>query len=350
MIKLLSRKKLNPSQLAFTGETSVEPIEAQQYDYSLESFGENHDVNLATVTGFPQDQQVHWLNIHGIHDPELITKLSNELKIHTLAIQDILDVKQRPKFQEFDQYWFFTLKSVMPTETETVQLEQMSFILGDNYLVSFQERKADYFSHIRSRIKNNVGIVRSKGPDFLLYLMLEAILDNYFQTIHEIENKTQAIDIFNSQTDLSPEFLKDIEKYKLKVHTIKKTIVPIRDFISSFERESFGRIQAANVKYFYEIKDLCLSLMDDCESIELSLESQANLFFSVQGHLMNQVMKTLTIVATIFIPITFVAGVYGMNFNSIPELSWRHGYLYFWAIVVSMLALMIYYFKKKKWF
>lgn len=350
MIKLLSRKKLNPSKLAFTGETSVEPIESQQFDYSIESCIENQSVDLTAIKNFPQDQQVHWLNIHGIHDPDLISKVCTELKVHSLAIQDILDVKQRPKFQEFDQYWFFTLKSVIPTQTETVQLEQMSFILGDNYLISFQERKADYFSHIRSRIKKNIGIVRSKGPDFLLYLMLEAILDNYFQTIHEIESKTQAIDIFNSQTDLSPEFLKDIEKYKLKVHTIKKTIIPIRDFISSFERESFGRIQAANVKYFYEIKDLCLSLIDDCDSIELALESQANLFFSVQGHLMNQVMKTLTIVATIFIPITFVAGVYGMNFNTIPELTWKHGYLYFWGIVISMLALMVYYFKKKKWF
>jgi len=217
-------------------------------------------------------------------------------------------------------------------------------------LVSFQEKKADYFDHIRLRLRNQVGIIRERGSDYLLYLLLESILDNYFKTIHDIEVKIEQLGLIDMGEDPSPMTLKTIEFYKRQVHQIKKTLIPMKEFVAKVEREKFGFIHEKHIKYFYELRDLCLSLIDDCEYLEVKLESHINLFFSMQGHRMNQVMKTLTIVATIFIPLTFIAGIYGMNFTNMPELNWEWGYFGVWLIIVLTFIGMFLYFKKKKWY
>lgn len=222
--------------------------------------------------------------------------------------------------------------------------------MGSNYLVSFQERKADYFDHIRQRLRGNVGIIRERGSDYLLFLLLESILDNYFKTVNDIENRIEKLRLIDTEIDPSPHTLKTIELYKRQIHQIKKTIIPIKEFVTKIERENFSFVEKKQIKYFLELRDLCLSLIDDCEHIEIRLESNINLFFSVQGHRMNQVMKTLTVVATIFIPLTFIAGIYGMNFSNMPELSWKWGYFGIWAIMIIIFAGMLYYFKKKKWY
>ncbi len=179
---------------------------------------------------------------------------------------------------------------------------------------------------------------------------MESILDNYFKTINIIEGNIKKLGLISIETDPSPITLKSIELYKRQIHQIKKTIIPIKEFVSRIEREKFGFIDGKHIKYFYELRDLCLSLIDDCEYIELQLESSINLFFSVQGHRMNQVMKTLTVVATIFIPLTFIAGIYGMNFTNMPELNWKWGYLGVWLIIVAVFIGMLNYFKRKKWY
>jgi magnesium transporter len=195
-----------------------------------------------------------------------------------------------------------------------------------------------------------VGIVRMRGTDYLLFLLIEAILDNYFKSIDKIEHEIEKNIVIDIDQDPSPILIRISEKYKRHVHQIKKTIVPIKEFVAKIEREKFVLVDEKNIKYFYELKDLCLSLIDACEQIEVKLESSSNLFFSVQGHRMNQVMKTLTVVATIFIPLTFIAGIYGMNFSNMPELNWRWGYLGIWLVMLVILVSMIIYFKNKKWY
>jgi magnesium transporter len=239
---------------------------------------------------------------------------------------------------------------MLPLESGEILSEQLSFILGKNYLVSFQEKKADYFDHVRQRIRDKVGIVRERGTDYLLYLLLEAILDNYFKTVSNIETQLEMMNLSDLETDPSPSVLKPIELYQRQVHQIKKTIAPIKEFVTKIEREELGFVSQKHLKYFYELKDLCLSLIDDCDQIDLRLLGNVNLFFSMQGHRMNQVMKTLTIVATIFIPLTFVAGIYGMNFENMPELKWEWGYLAVWLIILIMSVGMLIYFRRKNWF
>lgn len=348
--KLLNRKKLNPSVPIFTGVKYAEKLTIQLFKYNENECLEDSDYSQKEFNGFQEDNSQNWLNIHGLHDVEKIRNICNKLGVHDLAIQDILDINQRPKFQEYENNWFFTLKSIIPSSNSQLEQEQLSFILGSNFLISFQEKKADYFDHVRERLRNKVGIIRKRGSDYLLYLLLESILDNYFKTVNDIEGKIEKLGLVDMNTDPSPLTLKTIELYKRQIHQIKKTIIPIKEFVTKIEREQFGFIHEKHVKYFYELRDLCLSLIDDCDHIEVRLDSSINLFFSVQGHRMNQVMKTLTVVATIFIPLTFIAGIYGMNFSNMPELNWAWGYYGVWAVILLVLFGMLVYFKRKKWF
>lgn len=350
MTSLLNRKKINPAIPTFTGDKQVEELSAQLFEYNKANCTEINDYVLTDFLSFNSIQTYSWLNIHGIHDSTKIKAICTKLNIHDLIIQDILDVHQRPKFQEFEEYWFFTLKSINPADNLKIEQEQLSFILGSNFLVSFQENKADYFEHIRQRLRKNVGIVRERSSDYLLFLLLESILDNYFKTLDEIEGKIKELIKIDINDDPSPEIINTSERFKRQVHLIKSTVVPIKDFVSRIEREAFSFVDKKHIKYYYELKDLCLTLIDECDQLNVKLESSTNLFFSIQGHRMNQVMKTLTVVATIFIPLTFVAGIYGMNFTNMPELSWKYGYLGVWGFMIATLIGMLFYFGKKKWF
>ena len=348
-IKLLNRKKQDPNKFIYTGEQTADKTRMQLFEYSEEKIQEHEDVPLADIGELNTGTTTKWLNIYGLSETELIASLCKKQLIDNLVIQDILDINQRPKFQRFDHFCFLTIKSTVP-QTSDISIEQISFVFSRRYIISFQEKKADYFDHLRYRLREYKGLVREKGPDFLLYTMLEAILDNYFKTLEGISREVMRLNLENIKSDPSPSILEEIEKHKVFVDFIKHAIQPIKEFVQNNEREANPFIEPDNSKYFYEIKDLCLTLIDQCDAILASLESSTNLFFSVQGHKMNQVMKTLTIVATIFIPITFIAGIYGMNFTNMPELEWQYGYAMVWLIIIMVLAVMILYFKNKKWF
>jgi magnesium transporter len=346
---MLDRKKADPATFTFTGVRPVEKPEIQIYSYSKEACTENLHFNPKGIGKFEKDGNTFWLNIHGIHETKTIESICRSQDIHTLVIQDILDVNQRPKFQEFENFSFLTLKSILPSDDEVIT-EQISFVFGQNFLISFQERKADYFEHIRLRLREDKGIIRERGADYLLYAMLESILDNYFKTLIKLDDDIEKLSFADTRKEPSPDALHMIESHKKFVHYIKKSILPIKEFALIVERGECQFIEKRHVKYFLEIKDLCLTLLDNCDMILATLESSTNLFFSIQGHRQNQVMKTLTIVATIFIPLTFLAGVYGMNFTHMPELTWKYGYLSVWMVFVLIFLGMVLYLRKMKWF
>lgn len=351
MVKqILNRKKVNRTIPFYTGIEHDNISHLQLFKYNGDEYFENTTFSIDDITNIEDKSYTHWLNIHGLHEVEKINQICSKLNIHNLVVQDILDVNQRAKVEEYDGYWFFTLKSMMPKDEEEFEQEQLSFIVNNGYLVSFQERKGDHFEHIRERLRKNIGIVRQRGSDYLLYLLLEAILDNYFKTTSSIEQQIDDLGLNSIESDPSPSTLQTIENYKKQIFSIKRTLLPVKEIISRIERKQFDFIQDKHLKYYLDLKDLCLSLIDDCDDIYVRLESSSNLFFSVQGHRMNQVMKTLTVVATIFIPLTFIAGVYGMNFVNMPELHWQWGYWGVWGIMILVLLVMLTYFKRKRWF
>ena len=348
-ISSLNRKKQDPGKFVFTGKTDVHETDIQRFDYDKETCTETKNVPLEDIQKFEENGLTHWLNIYGLNKAEAIASICEKQGIHSLVIQDILDINQRPKFQEYDSFSFLTLKSIMSSNGEMVT-DQVSFVFGSNYLISFQERKADFFEHLRYRIREDKGLIRERGADYLLYNMLEAILDNYFKVLSKLDEEIEKINFTDISKEPSPNLLAHIEKYKKFVHFIQKSILPIKEFSQIIERGDSRFIEKRHLKYFLEIKDLCLTLLDSCEILHATLESNTNLFFSVQGHRMNQVMKTLTIVATIFIPLTFIAGIYGMNFANMPELDWKYGYAAVWLLIMFVFGGMLWYFRKEKWF
>lgn len=348
--KSLNRKKQNPTNFVFTGVQHEKEIAIQLFEYNKDGHLELSNIKPSEFNNFSDLTKQYWLNIHGIHDVETVNTICKKVGIHDLAIQDILDVNQRPKFQEYDDYWFFSIKSMLPTKTNEISSEQLSFVLGKNFLVSFQERKSDYFEHVRHRLREKIGILHERSADYLLYLLLESILDNYFKTIENIENHSDRFNLIELNSDPSPTSLNEIEQFKSQLQLLKKAIIPIKEFVMRIEREKFNFIEQKHIKYYFELKDLCLTLLDSCDRIELRLESSINLFFSIQGHRMNQVMKTLTVISLVFIPLTFIAGIYGMNFVNMPELNYKWGYYGVWVVMFMIFLAMLYYFKKKNWF
>lgn len=349
MKSLLNRKKTDPEKFIFTGDTHIKEIDIQLFKYKKEECVESTSILPDAVERFESNGYNYWLNIYGLSETEAIASICEKQDIHNLVIQDILDVNQRPKFQEYESFSFLTLRSIVPSENEMIT-EQISFVFNKNFLISFQERKADFFEHLRYRFRENKGILRERGADFLIYAMLESILDNYFKTLSKLDEEVEKLDFSDTEKEPSPNALAIIENHKKFVHFIKKSILPIKEFTQIVERGECQFIEQRHIKYFLEIKDLCLTLIDNSEMILSSLESSTNLFFSVQGHRMNQVMKTLTVVATIFIPLTFIAGIYGMNFKNMPELEWQYGYAAIWLIIIFIFLGMIMYLRKKKWF
>lgn len=348
-ISRLNRKKTDPNKFIFTGEVEGDKTSMQLFSYNTNFIQEDPKVNAADLREFSSTDQIYWLNVYGLSDTETIAGLCKQQGIDNLVIQDLLDVDQRPKFQDFEHYGFLTIKSALPSQSQVV-IEQISFVFAKEYLFSFQERKADYFDHIRYRLRENKGVIRQRGTDFLLYTMLEAILDNYFKALDHMGNETERLNLSSIQTDPPPSVLEEIEKNKVFVHFIKNAILPIREFLLAVERKNVSFIEEKNLKFYLEIKDLCLTLTDYCDTLTQAMESSINLYFSVQGHRANQVMKTLTVVATIFIPLTFIAGVYGMNFSHMPELHWKYGYTAIWGLMLLVFLGMMVYFKRKRWF
>ena len=345
---LLNRKKTDPTSYIFTGKAPKTEFGIQLFSFSSNECIEKKELKPADLHKLSGNGYSNWLNVHGISQTDVVAEICRTQEIHTLAIQDILDVNQRPKYQEYDNFAFLTLKSIVPSDTEMIT-EQISFVIGKGFLLSFQERKADFFEHLRIRLRENKGAVRERTPDYLLYAMLEAILDNYFKTLSKLDEEVEMLNFGRIRERLSPDVLVTIENHKKFVHFIKKSILPIKEFTQLVERGECAFIEARHKKYFLEIKDLCLTLIDSSDMLLASLESATNLFFSVQGHRMNEVMKTLTVVTSIFIPLTFVAGIYGMNFSNMPELHWKYGYFIILSVMLMMVVAMVVYIRKKRW-
>jgi magnesium transporter len=346
----LNRKKTDPNQFIFTGEEQQAHADIQSIIYDQENFSEEKGLAFSQIGAIKRDPQTHWLNIYGLGQVEELVNWLQSLGIDSLVIQDVLDLNQRPKYQEYEDYAFFTIKSTLPREANDLAVEQISFLFNSHYLISIQEKEADHFEHLRVRLRENRGLLRKKGPDFLLYTQIEAILDNYFRSLDRIEEEVNRMSWQNLKDNPKPDFLIEIEKRKELLQFFKKSIFPIKEFIELSLRQENSFVKPENQKYYFEIKDLCLTILDTCEQLNNNLESISNLFFSVQSHRMNQVMKTLTVVATVFIPLTFVVGVYGMNFQRIPELQWRYGYHLVWALNLAIVIAMLIFFKRKGWF
>lgn len=345
-----NRKRKNPSQRQFVGRNLGVVPELQLFKYRKEDYVEITSLKHPDeLKNFLEPEYRYWLNLNGIQEIDLVKAVCDKLNMHNLIIDSILDFAQVSKFQEFENNYYFSISSLMANNTLELEYEQISFVLGEDYLVTFQEKVGDHFNHIRERIREGLGIIRDRSCDYLLCLLLEAILDDYQKNIEKLEISESEINSFDLELDPSPNVLREIETHKVKVDQIKRALISLREIFLKIEREKPKLIQPKHLKYYVELKDFSISLIDNCDRLTSRLESASNLFFSIQSHRMNQVMKILTVVSSIFIPLSFLVGVYGMNFENMPELQWRWGYFVLIGVMLTLIISMIIYFRKKKW-
>lgn len=323
--------------------------DAQIFSYNEKVCNVNMDIDVAAIDQIKRDgDQYSWLNFHSMEEKVLIEHAFSNFGVHRVTQKDILELNERPKVEEFEDYIFTTLKSIHRRK-KRIKIEQISFVLKENAIVSFQERHGDLFGDVRSRLKNNTGIVRTKKVDYLLYLLIDAVLKGYQKVLSDVQQNiddTQVI-IYKNYDE---SFFKKIEDYQTELKVLKKSLSPLRDQLIKLSNSRTRFIDDANLPYFNDLKDQILYLFDEIEQEKSDLESMTNQYFAVLSQRSNEVMQFLTIIAAMFIPLTFIAGVYGMNFKHMPELDTEYGYYVVWSVMIIITILLILYFKKKRWF
>ena len=353
-IKYKKGRKLQPYHLEYTGIYKQQESEMQLFVYDDSNLSEFQDFKVLELSKFINNEKTNWLNIHGLNNIELIQSVGKFFEIDNFVLTDILNTTKRTKLEELSNVLFFNIKSLLPIgDSDNISVEQISFLIKDGVLISFQERRSDFFTHIRERIRTHSGLVRTKRADYLLYILLDAIMENFYITIENEEEKVEEL-IDLSKESADPKTLERIEKHRDNFNFLKRSIIPLRDSLygikSMKDDNLFNLIEFDSFNFFSRLHQKSLELLEQIESDLNSLESASNFFFSAQTHKMNEIMKTLTIISAIFIPLTFIVGVYGMNFEFMPELHYRNGYYLIIGIMVLIGIAMIFYFKKRKWF
>ncbi len=293
---------------------------------------------------------VSWLNFHNKDDRESIDQLCANLNLERLTVEDIYIEKRRPKLEEYPNYMFFSIRSALPIDNSNVVLkqEQISFVLGKNYLISFQERSSDHFTDVRDRIEKKRGKIRSKGADFLLFRMLDAIVDNYFEVLEDITDKIQDLEMRLIRMPES-DTLKHIEFQKRRLIELRKIVQPLKEVTFQLEKLQSPFLDPTNHHYFADLKDNCMAVLEEVDANKQILEGMANLYYAKQGQRMNEIMRILTVVSSIFIPLTFIVGVYGMNFKYMPELEYEYAYFIVVALMFILAIGLFMFFIKRGW-
>jgi magnesium transporter len=353
-IKYKQGRKVQPTLLEYTGVHKYTQTQIQLFVYNDPDLAEFNEFDVAEIHKHVDYSKTNWLNVHGLNETDVVKSIGDYLSVDNFMLSDILNTTKRTKLEEYDDTLFFNVKSLLPEEdSNNINVEQISFLLKNGILVSFQEKRSDFFTHIRERMRTHSGIVRTKKADYLLYLLLDAIMENFYITIENEEDKVEEL-INESKVSTSLSILEQIEKHRDNYNFLKRSIIPLRDSLYSIKSikddNVFNAIEPNNFTFFERLHQKCLELLEQIEYDLTTLDSAANFFFSSQSHKMNEVMKTLTVVSVFFMPLTFIVGVYGMNFENMPELHWQYGYFIIIGIMFLLLLGMIYYFKKKKWY
>ncbi len=326
----------------------------QLYKYNLDAYSlekNSEDYFAENFNPFEDMNSTYWLNFHSIKNREAIHKLCDRLCIDKILQEDLFAQSKRTRLEEYSEYVFFSIVSALPKEgvnNYDLKKERISFIIGDNYLISFQEKQSDHFPTVRERIEYKRGKIRFKGPDFLLFRMLEAIIDNYSEVVEEIGGNIEMLDKLVLRNPKS-EVLRKVEWEKRKLLDLRKIVFPMKELMGQLDRVENELIIEDNIHYFRELKDTCYGLIEEIEAKKQMLDGVANLYYAIQGQRMNEIMKVLTVTSAIFIPLTFVVGVYGMNFENMPELSWKYGYHLIWGIMIFISVVLIFIFWKRGW-
>lgn len=338
-----------PGALVHVGEKRAETVQISMVDYNQNHIDEHASVALDTFFPLKDANSVTWLNICGIHDIELMEKLGQGLTIHPLVMEDILNTRQRPKMEDFEDYIYIVFKMLTyDSKSRQINSEQISLIVGNHYVTSFQETEDDVFDPIRERIRKGKGLIRKSGCGYLAYAIVDAVVDHYFLVLETLGEKIEGLEQDLMDNPDAP-LLESIHKLKREMILFRKQVWPMREMVNRLVKSESTLIHESTGVFYSDVYDHVVQVIDTIDSFRDILSSMLDLYLSTVSNRMNEVMKMLTIMATIFIPLTFIAGIYGMNFESMPELRWKYGYFTILGVMAVIGIAMVIYFKRKKW-
>jgi len=338
-----------PGTLVYTGKKSDKNFHVECFDYTKQSIEESILLNIEEAINYKETDSVTWINVDGLKYTDKIENIGKQYGLHPLVLEDIVNTTQRPKIDEYDDYLFVVLKMLYYDKDENIIIEQVSFVMGENYVITFQESEGDVFDSIRERLRLANGRIRGLKSDYLMYALIDAVVDNYFSIIETLGNKIEDLetDLFagNAKENINI----DVQQLKREILKVRRAIFPLREIINRIEKGEHKLIHKRTITYYRDIYDHLIQVSENIDIYREMIWSLMDMYMTTISNKMNEVMKVLTIMSSIFIPLTFLAGIYGMNFEYIPELKFRYGYFVLLGVMILLFIALLFYFKRKKW-
>jgi len=347
--KMFHKPGSSPGTLIHVGERKVDKAAIRLLTYDERQAQEAHPSAIGECFPLDTAPTVSWINVNGLHEADLVDAIGKRLDLHPLLLEDILNTGQRPKMEDYSRYVFVVLKMLAYDEqTHNVEVEQVSIVLGETFVVSFQEGENDVFEPVRQRVLGSKGKIRRMQSDYLAYALIDAVVDHYFLVLERIGERIDEIEA-TLLSDPTPITLEEINRLKKEIIVMRKFMWPLREVISVLERGDSTLIQETTRIFLRDVHDHIIQVIDTVETYREMVAGLVDMYLSFVSNRMNQVMKVLTIIATLFIPLTFIAGIYGMNFEYMPELKWPWAYPVLWLIMLVLAGGMLVCFKKRRW-
>ncbi len=341
---------LPPGTLIHVGEKKMDRTVISYIDYSADHYDAQTDVDLESCLRFKNPETVSWINLDGVHDIAQVEAFGKSFDLHPLTLEDILNTNHPAKFEEFDNSALVIVKMFNFDEQDCrIQTEQISLVLTVENVLTFQEQSGDVFDAVRKRLRRKSGRIRQRGPDYLAYALLDSVVDSYFHVLEKIGDRLDYL-----ETELidrpTQELLHQVHQIKGQLNFLRKSARPVRELIDALVHSESPLLKDTTTIFLRDLYDHGKQVLDTVESYRDSASGLVDLYMSSVSQRTNEVMQVLTIMASIFIPLTFIAGIYGMNFELMPELKWRYGYVMVWGVMIACFLGMLWFFKRKKWF
>ena len=342
-------RNLSPGTVKYTGKKSFTKTQLDIINYSKDHYERYETHTIEDAFNYEESSHITWINVNGLSNADDIIALGNHFELHPLIQEDIVTTNQRPKIDEYDDYIFIVFKMLHYDEKEHLINEHISMVMGQDYVIMFQEAEGDVFNDLRERMEHAKGRIRGAGADYLMFAILDAVVDNYFSVVEFLSNKVEMLEdkLFDDKED--PNIIEEIQDLKKEILKIRKAVVPLREVVNRLEKIENSLIEDRTNKYIRDLYDHIIQVNESVEIYRDMIWGLMDMYMTTISNKMNEVMKVLTIMASIFIPLTFLAGIYGMNFDNMPELHHKYGYYYLLGAMVLVFFGMIWYFRRKKW-
>ena len=348
--KASSKIGLPPGSIVYLGEKKVDKVTIKVTEFD-EASAETYEIkSVEEIDPFTDTPQVTWVSVCGLHETDFLKQIGERFKVHPLVLEDILNPETRSKIEVTDDYLFIVMKLVLfNPEQKILETEQVSFILGRSFLFSFSEKTDDIFNPVKERIASQLGKIRKRGSDYLLYALIDIVVDNYFLALEKTEERIELLDdeVINNPDKSQIESIYNLRNLLL---LIRKSIWPSREIVNQLIKDDSDLLDDSIEPYLRDLYDHTIHINETIEQQREITNGLMEIFLSMMSNRMNEVMKVLTVIATIFIPLTFIVGIYGMNFPNMPEMYLPWAYFAVWGVMIGVTLLMLYFFKRKKWF